>query len=378
MAEVLAIVGGVAGGIQMADAFLKLASELRHFIRTVRYAPQQVHQFRRDLSNFSASLRMFGETSEKGLKYLTKPRERKQREKYIAGVFQECEVVKQGFKQLLSRFFEDVIELPSFHGYLDRVRWYLGRTSVAGLKMSLESAKSSITLFLSLHTVEFLHRKIDKLSRKSQEVPQDLVDALRKTERQLKEQRRATRDAHQLLFEYFKANLHSNQAPLVQDIRPIIQETRSIERSTTKTLRKESHRILRQSSSTSTSRYFDDISPSPSSESTAQEPQGPPVIPPAPGHTSISPKNIPSPPTPCSRARTPTARALSPNAGNSPSVSEKTEHMYVPREISSLRDPSPSAISTVRSRSPPIFGPIIRDDDNSYPSPRVRTEIFTT
>jgi hypothetical protein len=77
----------------MADAFLKLASELRHFIRTVRYAPQQVHQFRRDLSNFSASLQMFGETSEKGLKYLTKPRERKQREKYIAGVFQECEVV---------------------------------------------------------------------------------------------------------------------------------------------------------------------------------------------------------------------------------------------------------------------------------------------
>jgi hypothetical protein len=178
MAEVLAVFGGVAGGIQLADAFLKLASELRHCIRTVRYAPQQIHQFRRDLSNFSASLRMFGETSEKGLKYLTKPQEREQREKYIAGVFQECEVVKQGFKQLLSRFFRDVIELPSFHGYLDRVRWYLRRTSVAGLKMSLESAKSSITLFLVLHSIEFLHRKIDKLNKNSQEIPQYLVHAL--------------------------------------------------------------------------------------------------------------------------------------------------------------------------------------------------------
>jgi hypothetical protein len=178
MAELLAVFGGVAGCIQLADAFLKLASKLRHCIRTVRYAPQQIHQFRLDLSNFSASLRMFGETSEKGLKYLTKPRERKQRVRYIAGVFQECEVVKQGFQQLLSRFFGDVIKLPSFHGYRDRFRWYLGRTSVAGLKMSLESAKSSITLFLALHNVEFLHRKIDKLSRKSQEIPQDLVDAL--------------------------------------------------------------------------------------------------------------------------------------------------------------------------------------------------------
>jgi hypothetical protein len=178
MAEVLAIIGGVAGGIQMADAFLKLASKLEKFIRTVRYAPQQVRQFRCDLSTFSASLHMFAEVSERGLKYLTKAREREHREKYIAGVIQECEAVKQGFKQLLSRFFEDVIELPSFHGYLDRVRWYLGRTSVAGLKISLESAKSSITLFNSLHTVEFLHRKIDKLIRKSQEVPIALVKAL--------------------------------------------------------------------------------------------------------------------------------------------------------------------------------------------------------
>lgn len=178
MAEILAALGGVAAGIQLADAFSKLATELRHCIRTVRYAPQQIHQFRRDLSNFSASLRMFGETSEEGLKYLTKPRKRKQREKYIAGVLEECDVVKQGFKQLLSRFFGDVIELPSFHGFLDRVRWYLGRTSVAGLKTSLESAKSSITLFLTLHTVESLHREIDELSRKSQDIPQGLLDTL--------------------------------------------------------------------------------------------------------------------------------------------------------------------------------------------------------
>jgi hypothetical protein len=36
--------------------------------------------------------------------------------------------------------------------------------------------------------------------------------------------------------------------------------------------------------------------------------------------------------------------------------------MDIPRETSSLRDPSSSVISTVRSRSPPIIGHIIRDD----------------
>jgi hypothetical protein len=198
-------------------------------------------------------------------------------------------------------------------------------------------------------------------------IPKQLIRTLltrwkrRKTERQLKELKKATRDAHQLLFEYFNANLHSNQASLVRDIRPIIQETRSIERSTTKTLRKESHRILRQSSTTSPSPDFDGLNPLPS-PGPAQGYQDPRIIPPIPGRTSISPENIPSPPTPRSRTRTPTPRALSPNAGNSPSVSETTENMSIPQEISSLRDPSPSAISTVRSRSPPIFGPIIRDD----------------
>ena len=87
-------------------------------------------------------------------------------------------MVKEGFEELLSRFFGDVIGLPSFHGYVDRVRWYFGRKAIAGLKMSLECAKSSISLFLLLHNVEFLHRKIDKLIKKSQEVPEDLVNAL--------------------------------------------------------------------------------------------------------------------------------------------------------------------------------------------------------
>ncbi|KAF2185457.1 hypothetical protein K469DRAFT_575907 [Zopfia rhizophila CBS 207.26] len=67
MADPLTLVGGIAAVIQIVEALTRLSSKLRFYIRTVRYAPREVQQFHLDLSNFSASLRMFHNQSEKWL-----------------------------------------------------------------------------------------------------------------------------------------------------------------------------------------------------------------------------------------------------------------------------------------------------------------------
>ncbi|KAF2185458.1 hypothetical protein K469DRAFT_160637 [Zopfia rhizophila CBS 207.26] len=96
------------------------------------------------------------------------------RKEHIAGLIKECRAVKMGFVELLSRFFVESSQFPSVHSHFDRIRWYFRKPLVVGLKLSLESAKTSVTLFVTLHMCEDLQRRIEELQRALQEVPKDL------------------------------------------------------------------------------------------------------------------------------------------------------------------------------------------------------------
>jgi hypothetical protein len=174
----LTALGGIAAVIQIADALTRLTSEMRLYLHTVRYAPQEVQQFHLDLSNFSTSLRMFYEKSETWLQELEESPEKEIRKDHVAGLIKECKAVKLGFEELLSRFFVEPSQLPSIYGFLDRIRWYFRKTLVAGLKLSLESAKSSVMLFVMLQMCESLQKRVFELQRALQEVPKDLEHQL--------------------------------------------------------------------------------------------------------------------------------------------------------------------------------------------------------
>lgn len=174
MADPLTIVGGIAAVIQIAEALTCLTSELRTCIRTVRYAPQEVQQFHLDLSNFSASLRMFYKQSNTWLEDLDESPEKETRKEHIAGLIRECGAVEEGFKELLRRFFIQPYQFPNVYGGFDRIRWYFRKRLVAGLKLLLESAKSSVTLFVILQMCEDLQKRVEELQRALQDVPKEL------------------------------------------------------------------------------------------------------------------------------------------------------------------------------------------------------------
>jgi hypothetical protein len=175
MADPLSVVGLLASIIQIADALTRLSLEFKRCLHSVRYAPQEVKCFHRDLSNFSASLRWFHGTSKTCLRELERSPIKRERENHIAGVIKECEVVEDGFDALLSKFLgKPATNVPRITSPVDRLRWYFRKPSVIGLRMSLESAKSTVELFMTLYTFESLHKEILALQDASKEVSEDL------------------------------------------------------------------------------------------------------------------------------------------------------------------------------------------------------------
>jgi hypothetical protein len=174
MPEPVTVVGGIASIIQIADAFIRLSSACDHFVRTVRHAPQELRSFHLDLSRLSFDLLMFHRISDKWLANSRESREKEKKKHHIAGLIQECKVVKDGYKALLVKFFGTTGQARDTYSTVDRLKWYFRKPLAAGLKLSLEYTKSSITLFLTLHMVTDLQQQVKDLQKALQVVPAHL------------------------------------------------------------------------------------------------------------------------------------------------------------------------------------------------------------
>ncbi|KAK7189602.1 hypothetical protein DPSP01_014561 [Paraphaeosphaeria sporulosa] len=284
MVDPLSAVGLLASIIQIADGLTRLSSEFKRCIRTVRYAPQEVKCFHRELSNFSASLRWFHRISKSCLRELEKERSpmRRERELHIAGVIKECEVVEDGFGALLSKFLRtSATHAPRITSPVDRLRWYFRKPSVVGLRLSLDSAKSTVELFMTLYTFESLHKEIFELQSASKEVSEDLKRQLRCVQQQLKEQRKTSDERHRQLIEHLDRMQYS--APiLIPGMRLILVETRALERKATRSLRKENQKIWQGLSTDERPPKFPRSSSSPGTGSSVPGRQTPRPSPPAP------------------------------------------------------------------------------------------------
>lgn len=174
MVDPLTAIGGAASIIQIADVLLRLSLEFSHLVRTVRHAPQELQSFHLDLSIFSSNLHMFYDRSDAWLRNLQESQEKERKKRHVANVIKECKAVKDGFSALLKKFFGNYGELRDTYSTFDRFKWYFRKPLVAGLKLSLESAKSSIMLFLMLQMVKDLLQRVHELQVALQEIPKAL------------------------------------------------------------------------------------------------------------------------------------------------------------------------------------------------------------
>jgi len=174
MAEVLLAVGGVTSFLQIANTLTSLTKELKRCIRILRYAPKEVKQLRHEMWNFSLNLQWFDNLANECLEEMEDFPEKTTRLQQLDAMLKECKMIVNGFKKFLRRFFVAKSQSSSFEVFVDRIRWYFRQSQVIGLRLALESTKSSISLFTTLLMLETLVKKIAQLERALKEVPQEL------------------------------------------------------------------------------------------------------------------------------------------------------------------------------------------------------------
>lgn len=163
MEGVLAAAGGVAAFMQIAESSLRLSRHFHDFLRNNRNAPREIETLQLQLSNFSQCLTQFHLIAEEWLNDMDESREKRKLSKRFASLEKECMAVKTGAKELRMRYFPNSSQPVNEPSFLYRVRWYFQKTMVVTLNIMLESAKSSIQLFLTLHIVEVLRKRVTEL-----------------------------------------------------------------------------------------------------------------------------------------------------------------------------------------------------------------------
>ena len=167
----------LAGGLQVANSLVDIAKELRYFIHTVRFTPQEVQRFHGDLTIFASSLSEFVRLTRLRLQHMdggTEKAQKSDKTKHVVCIIGQSEEVEMGFHRLLGRFFEDPERQPSAYRYMDRIRWYFRQNQVAGLRLSLESVKLSVMLFIQLDAYHDLVATVVKLKKENKEIPKEL------------------------------------------------------------------------------------------------------------------------------------------------------------------------------------------------------------
>ncbi|PVH99409.1 hypothetical protein DM02DRAFT_629437 [Periconia macrospinosa] len=256
MAEALAAIGALAALLQIAATSRKLSRQFHNCIQTMRNAPQEIETLQRQLSNFSESLTMFHHNAHPWLSKMEKSLEKERRAKHILNLIKECEAVNDGAKELKKQFFSKSSKSGET-GVLYRIRWYFQKPSVVSLNLMLESAKSSIMLFVTLQMCEDLRKRIidleNALKQPSNEPPEQPPNELKQLKRQLRHTKRQFEDqveyvqrVHERLDRHI-GNSSTSDSVLSGSIPVIVMAARDMERYFTTTLQEERLRTAARS-----------------------------------------------------------------------------------------------------------------------------------
>ncbi|TRX95747.1 hypothetical protein FHL15_003301 [Xylaria flabelliformis] len=152
MAEPLAIIGAVAAVSQVTGDLVKLTTHLRHYLKVIRSAPEEVQAFVIETSNFTGLLNFFTELAEHPVKDIER-REQKKRDKRISRVEDQCAYVRGKMEYLVDRFAGLANgNLTALESLVERIKYLLDKPDIKDLRLSVQSATITIntmsTLFL--------------------------------------------------------------------------------------------------------------------------------------------------------------------------------------------------------------------------------------
>ncbi|KAI0905093.1 hypothetical protein F4824DRAFT_486045 [Ustulina deusta] len=103
MAKPLAINGAVAAVTQLTGDLVTLTTNLRHHLKVMRRAPDEVQYFLMETSNFTCLLNLFTELADRPVQHMGM-REQRKREKRVSQIQQQCAYICDKMEYLVDRF----------------------------------------------------------------------------------------------------------------------------------------------------------------------------------------------------------------------------------------------------------------------------------
>lgn len=172
MAELaLGAFGAGVAAVQTAQGLLKLADmfeEISHAADDIRYFHLETH-------TFIKVLELFCNTVEESIEHLEKGQQ-DERKDLIDSTVKMFDFARQDIESVAKRVVPRVDDVDSrFQRCVIRIRWYMKRNSITGLRFKLERVKSSANLLMTTTICENLKRRIHELERAQQEVPKDMI-----------------------------------------------------------------------------------------------------------------------------------------------------------------------------------------------------------
>ncbi|KAI0152940.1 hypothetical protein GGR57DRAFT_513465 [Xylariaceae sp. FL1272] len=183
------VLGSVAAIVQLTGLLINTTTELRHYINSIRKAPEEIEYFMLETSNFIGLLHFFSRTTKGYLQTLDTQRV-KETETLVWNIERQCTHVLDGIEDLTSRFEELARgDMHPIQKLLNAIKFIFDKPDVSKLKLDLQLALlivQSLTAQFSLELalkgndgfaseIQMLRKQLRNLKPMTQKVTQKLV-----------------------------------------------------------------------------------------------------------------------------------------------------------------------------------------------------------
>jgi hypothetical protein len=162
MAEVIVMVGALAGGLQLVDQFTKISRKFCKFCKTVRCAKKEMQALAMETSIFSDFLLRFCDLTCHDPKREGISPAGQTAVRCAKKLIDSCGDVLTGLRELLKKVrpLSSRTDTSKVSKVVAHVRWFFDKDSVGCLQAKLSIARASISMFVNLQLLEESRKRV--------------------------------------------------------------------------------------------------------------------------------------------------------------------------------------------------------------------------
>ncbi|KAI1363802.1 hypothetical protein F5Y08DRAFT_231224 [Xylaria arbuscula] len=182
--------GAVSAVVQLTSELVTLTTNLRHHLKVMRRAPDEVQSFLMETSNFTCLLNIFTELADRPAQDVERKGQKK-RERMIVEIQQQCTYIRDKMEYLVDRFATLAKgNMTPLEGLLERIKYLLDKPDIRDLRLSLQISALTVNCLTTLFWWEEATLKNDTRAASLLEQLKNLLPMAKKASIELAEYQR--------------------------------------------------------------------------------------------------------------------------------------------------------------------------------------------